>query len=194
MPPRDCPGPTQAAAGRGGENDPDAVRDFNQALMELGALVCTPTSPKCLACPLREGCRSAGTPLVDVLPRKSPKKPPTRVTHDVLAVEKGGAWLFEQRPATGMWAGMWQLPTREDGEADAAWIRARFGIETGPAEPVGSFEHVTTHRLVSVRVARASVVGGRLRPGAGVWRRAGERDDLPVAKPVERVLALLVDA
>ena len=184
----------QAAADRGLKAaDHDAVRDFNQALMELGALVCTPILPKCLACPLRKGCRSAGTPLAELLPRKSPKKRPTRVSHDVLAVEKSGAWLFEQRPATGMWAGMWQLPTREDGEADAGWIRERFGVVVGATEVVGAFEHVTTHRLVSVRVARASVVGGRLRPGAGLWRRANGRDDLPVAKPVERVLAMLVE-
>ena len=182
----------EAAADRGRRaSDPDAVRDFNQALMELGALVCTPTSPKCLACPLRGGCRSAGTPLAERLPVKTPKKKPLRVEHGVLAIERGGRWLFEQRPAAGMWAGMWQTPTREGGEADAAWALDRFGLEVSPPEDLGSFEHATTHRLVTLRVRRASVVGGRLTPGSGVWKRLDDRADLPVAKPVERVILLL---
>ena len=174
--------------------DPDAVRDFNQSLMELGALVCTPTSPGCLGCPLRERCRSAGTVLAERLPVKTPKKKPRRVEHGVLAVERGGRWLFEQRPAEGMWARMWQPPTREGAQADAAWAQERYGLGVGPPEELGSFEHATTHRLVTFRVRRAGVTGGRLRPGRGVWRRLDDRADLPMAKPVERTLAMLRSA
>lgn len=172
--------------------DSDAVRDFNQALMELGALVCTPTSPSCLACPLRERCRSAGTDAVHRLPVKTPKKAPLRVEHHVLAVERGGRWLFERRGPGGMWAGMWQMPTHEGGPADAAWLRARFGLVLGGAvEGLGSFEHVTTHRLVTFHLGRGVAVGGRLRPGTGVWRRLDARGDLPMARPVERVIERL---
>lgn len=180
------------AADRGEKaGDSDAVRDFNQALMELGALVCTPSSPSCLACPLREGCASAGTSAVDRLPVKSPKKKPTVVLHRVLAVEKNGRWLFEQRPDRGMWASMWQMPTREDGPADAPWARARFGLAVTEPEAVGVFEHVTTHRLVRMEVSRAAFARGRLRAGAGRWRALESRGDLPMARPVERVVELL---
>ncbi|BAM03619.1 A/G-specific adenine glycosylase [Phycisphaera mikurensis] len=185
----------RAAADRGAQSgDGEAVRNFNQALMELGALVCTPKRPSCLACPLREACRSAGTARAERLPRKTPKKAPQRVTHEVLAIERGGAWLFEQRPATGMWAGMWQMPTREDGAADADWARERLGlaVRINDGEP-GVFEHATTHRLVGFRVRTGRTVGGRLRPGAGVWRKPGTRSfaQLPVARPVQRIVAMV---
>jgi A/G-specific adenine glycosylase len=87
--------------------------DFNQSLMELGATVCTPKSPKCLVCPVRGECMAfdAGDP--EQLPVKLPKKKPVAVTHLVIAVERGGKYLFEQRPATGLWSNMWQLPTWE---------------------------------------------------------------------------------
>jgi A/G-specific adenine glycosylase len=88
--------------------------DFNQALMELGALVCTPKSPACLTCPLRNRCEGLAQGDPERLPVKRPKKKPKAVTHLVVAVRRNGRYLFEQRPATGLWSNMWQLPTWED--------------------------------------------------------------------------------
>ncbi|PAF28505.1 A/G-specific adenine glycosylase [Paenibacillus sp. 7516] len=90
------------------------ARDFNQALMELGALVCTPKAPHCLTCPVMEQCsgRIAGRELT--LPVKTKAKPP-RPEQRLVALVEGrgehrGQVLVRQRPATGLLARMWELP------------------------------------------------------------------------------------
>lgn len=87
--------------------------DYNQALMELGAMVCTPKLPKCFVCPVREHCRGVQETNPERLPIKLAKKKPKEVTHVVIAAERNGKFLFEQRPSEGLWSNMWQLPTYE---------------------------------------------------------------------------------
>jgi A/G-specific adenine glycosylase len=79
--------------------------DFNQALMELGALVCVPANPRCEVCPLWQVCATRS----DALPLRQRGKP-RHVTQDVLFVRRNGAVLLRQRPTTGLLAGMWELP------------------------------------------------------------------------------------
>ena len=88
--------------------------DYNQALMELGATVCTPKLPKCFVCPVREHCLGIQETNPETLPIKLAKKKPTDVTHIVIAAMRNGKYLFEQRPSQGLWSNMWQLPTREE--------------------------------------------------------------------------------
>lgn len=87
--------------------------DYNQALMELGAMICTPKLPKCFVCPVRVHCRGVQETNPEALPVKLAKKKPTDVTHVVIAAERNGKYLFEKRPSEGLWSNMWQLPTYE---------------------------------------------------------------------------------
>ncbi len=85
--------------------------DYAQAVMDLGATICTPKSPACGICPLRDPCvaRQAGT--APELPKKTPKKPkPTRYGHVYLAQRADGAWLLERRPDKGLLGGMLGWP------------------------------------------------------------------------------------
>ena len=192
--------------------------DFNQAVMELGALVCTPRSPACLVCPLRETCAALAAGLSERLPIKSPRKQPTPATHTVLAIHKGRPgrrhYLFEQRPAAGLWSKMWQMPTVEvEGSARAeptakdpaaehaaraieaaSAVAQRCGLRLSESERVGSFAHATTHREIEFEVWRSAVEGGRLRRGAGSWRKLGHLADLPLARPQMKVVQMLQDA
>jgi A/G-specific adenine glycosylase len=175
--------------------------DFNQALMELGATVCTKGEPKCLLCPLADQCRARATGNAAELPVTSPRRQPLKVIHHVLAIHRNHRYLFQQRDQTGLWAGMWQLPTCEgepgaDPADDAAalqqWVKDRFGLTVEPAAtPLGRFTHQTTHRTIRFLVHPARVTGGRLKPGAGRWRRLDEVTDIPLARPQQRVIALL---
>lgn len=88
--------------------------DYNQAVMELGALVCTPKAPKCFICPVRTLCRAVQEADPQELPIKLAKKKPKEVTHIVIAAERNGRTLLEQRPSDGLWSKMWQLPTWEE--------------------------------------------------------------------------------
>lgn len=88
--------------------------DFNQALMELGALVCTPKSPSCLTCPVMAYCAGRIEGMEDQLPIKSKGKPPRHELRHVALVkgtgENTGKVLVRRRPDTGLLAKMWELP------------------------------------------------------------------------------------
>jgi A/G-specific adenine glycosylase len=166
--------------------------DFNQALMELGATVCTPRSPRCMFCPLREHCSGFAQGVAEGLPRSRPKRKPVSIDHHVIAVQRRGRYLFEQRPDTGLWAGMWQLLSFEQPLPPAPEaVRDRTGLSIEYLATRGAFTHATTHRRVRFHVHHAKVLAGRLRPGAGVWRELDDLDDLPLAIPQWRAIALL---
>jgi A/G-specific adenine glycosylase len=92
----------------------DRVGDFNSALMELGATVCTPRSPQCLICPVRAHCEAFAAGVQERIPAPRKAKPTPLLRRWTFCVERpGGEWLIEQRPSTGRWAGMWQFVTIE---------------------------------------------------------------------------------
>ncbi|MBB6430878.1 A/G-specific adenine glycosylase [Algisphaera agarilytica] len=171
----------------------DAPRDFNQGVMELGATVCTPKSTKCLYCPLHDSCAAHAAGRVAELPVKTPKKKPVAVTHTILAIHRNGKYLFEQRPAKGLWSNMWQMPTLEDSDVSAATetIKNQFGLSISEPEPVSSFTHQTTHRTIQFALTRCEVKSGRLHAKRGEWRPLSKLDDLPLAKPQLTAIDLL---
>jgi A/G-specific adenine glycosylase len=88
-------------------------RHFTQALMELGAMVCTPRNPQCLLCPVREGCVANATGQTGEIPKKRAKKARKQLTIVALWLEYEGQLLVERRQDKGLLAGMWQLPSVE---------------------------------------------------------------------------------
>ena len=182
-------------------------RDFNQSLMELGALICTPRSAKCLYCPLRDGCNAFATGRVAALPVKPPKKRPLAVTHTIVALKRRGRYLFERRPDTGLWAGMWQMPTVEGGVVEDP--RGRVAARLAPQNVVhhfaeryrlafdapqlrATFTHATTHRTIRFDLYHAPVTAGRLPAHRAVWRSLRDLADLPLAKPQRVAVGLLL--
>lgn len=171
--------------------------DFNQAVMELGALVCTKASPSCGACPLSGACDARKADRVGSVPVPVIRKAPVAVHHHVLAIERAGRYLFQQRPSTGLWSNMWQLPTVEDWKAKAETtaitgrVREQFGLVTKNPQPIGTFKHQTTHRTISFHVWKMGVVSGRLRPKAGQWRSMTDLNDLPLPNPQRAAIKIL---
>ncbi|MEM6506191.1 MAG: A/G-specific adenine glycosylase [Planctomycetota bacterium] len=160
--------------------------DYNQALMELGATVCTPKLPQCFVCPVRPHCRGVQEANPETLPVKLPKKKPKEVTHIVIAIERNGKYLFEQRSSEGLWANMWQLPTVEDTEDEVearAWTESRFGITIRKPEPTTVFRHQTTHRTIRFVLLKSGIQAGRLRAKSGFWHRLDRLDHLPMSNP-----------
>jgi A/G-specific adenine glycosylase len=144
----------------------DAPGDFNQALMELGATVCTPTSPACTRCPLADVCQARHANDVDRYPAKSPRSAPIpSAWWGVVLSNKAGAVLLAQRPPTGLLASLWEpplVPQRSDSgpsvpdEVALAFPTAR-GWRAGTA-----VEHVFSHRIFHVDAWHASTHDGDL--------------------------------
>ncbi len=140
----------------------DRPGDFNQALMELGATICTPKRPACDACPIADRCvaRDLGTQEQRPLPMK--RAPVPERTVDVAVVLAGGDHtLLVRRPETGLLAGMWEFPV----PADHAWVRELADA----ADPVAELEavvHVFTHLKVTY-VPTVYALAIPARPGDG---------------------------
>jgi A/G-specific adenine glycosylase len=115
----------QAAAATG---EPDACSDFNQALMELGALVCTPRDPACDRCPLARGCagRKSGDPRAFPATAARPRTSVRRFV--VLVAQAGDRFCVRQRPATAVNGGLWEFPNVEIEDPGAG-----AGASSGPA-------------------------------------------------------------
>jgi A/G-specific adenine glycosylase len=128
------------------------------------------------------------------LPRRSPRRAPRQVEHHTIAIERGGRFLVQQRPAKGLWSSMWQLPTAEDLPAPvaagdvAAWVSRQLGPRLATPRIVRRFTHQTTHRTIRFLVWSAAWHAGRIRSSAGVWRRLDDLDDLPLARPQQRIV------
>ena len=118
--------------------------DYTQAIMDLGATVCTPKKPLCLYCPMQKNCKAHQQGLEQELPYKKPKKAvPTRFAK-VLLVQFNDEWLWQQRPSTGLWGGLWCLPIVEQ-DAEFQNLCAQLDLKTVQAqvEISHSFTHFT---------------------------------------------------
>ena len=132
----------------------DAPGDFNQALMELGALVCTPGQPGCGGCPLRKLCLGfqAGDPAR--LPTKAPKKERRQCQLTLaLAQNESGSWLLQKRPEQGVLAGLWQPPVLAEAALSAPealaqmqkWLPGAALLEEKPLKAKHIFTHLEWH-------------------------------------------------
>lgn len=130
---------------------PEAPGDYNQALMELGALVCVPNgAPLCGQCPLAELCQARAAGTADQLPHKAAPKPRKLVDMTVALVESPDGFLLQQRPAKGLLAGLWQPVLWEGaalapGEVGAALAALGLeGIDAAP-QPLEKAKHIFSH-------------------------------------------------
>ena len=168
--------------------------DWNQALMELGATVCTPRSPACERCPWERLCEARQAGREGVLPRARPRPVSLQVELAVAWVERAGEVLLERRPAGGRMAGLWQLPTIELAGAGTArcglfdpdWPGGA-GIRTGA--DLGEVRHtITRHRI------RARLLAGRLsgplpgRPAGLEWIPRARMADLGLTGMTRKIL------
>ncbi len=144
---------------------PGRAGDWNQALMDLGARICTPKKPRCGACPLAPGCLAHKRGEAEALPRKKKKRPPEPVRGAWGALVRGGRLLLVRRPRGGLLGGMWALPgSLELGDAPprqgllAAFERT-LGLRLSGGQELGSVVHVFTHRRLTLSVWEVEAEG-----------------------------------
>jgi A/G-specific adenine glycosylase len=187
--------------GRGGQGVRGEAGEFNEALMELGATVCTPRNPKCDVCPLAKYCEAKKRDLQDQLPIKTKRKPLPH--HDVTAavIRKKGRLLIAQRPLGGRLGGLWEFPGGkvESGETLKQCLRREIKEELSIRIKVGrqitSIDHAYTHFKITLHAFECELMSGKpqaLQVQDFKWVRMNELKKFAFAKTDLRIISALV--
>lgn len=175
-----------------------APGEFNQALMDLGALICTAREPRCLICPLAGECRAFQQGRQTSLPVFPPHRAGEKVTDVCAVIEHNNRWLMAKHTDGRLWRGLWGFPRVrvEEGETlEQATHRAAttVGAHVDGCEVVATIRHAVMHYSVTLHAIRC-----RLRephPEAGNtlrWVSPQEAQKLPLPSPVRRVVNKLI--
>lgn len=133
---------------------------LNQSLMELGALICTPRSPNCPACPGSRLCVARKKGLQDQLPNLRKRETATARRFIAFVVERDGKFLVRQRPAGVVNAHLWEFPNEEIGAraCDPQQVAAKlFGLRTKEAQPYCTIKHSITRYRITLEAWRAEL-------------------------------------
>lgn len=174
--------------------DRAAPGDWNQAVMELGATVCTPRDPSCATCPLRTACRARALGIQERLPEAKPRRQPVDVTVAAAIVESEGRVLLVRRPAGRLMGGMWEVPqTSLESRGLPDLIRdveQRHGLQIVPDELKIKARHAITFRRIRVEAYRARLVGALPDdPGRYRWAAPDELASLPMSSMTRKILS-----
>lgn len=141
---------------------PDDVRHFNQAIMELGALVCTPTNPKCSECPVHNQCQAYGLDMQDQLPTKT-KKARSKDTHMGVAILRLNKKTLFIKNHKGLLSGLWGLPAIEGhNQAEAKnnlfkAIKEEYQLNIEKYKKLGEETHIFTHKTWKMLIYEVDV-------------------------------------
>lgn len=166
---------------------PERAGDFNEALMDLGADVCIPKSPRCRECPLRGECMAFEKGLQDKLPLRTKKKPQLLQEAACGIIMKEGKVLLHKRPSRGMLASMWEFPMILSESAETSRAELESLLQSEAEELVWKYKHVFTHRIWMMKAytMKSCVVP----KGEYRWFTAEENKEIPLAGPHAKLAA-----
>lgn len=187
---------------------------FNQALMDLGATVCVPTSPNCGQCPVRALCTAFERNLVADIPMAKKRSEPTRLYEAAVAIARSGKYLMRQRRDAEWWTGLWDFPrvrlenAPHDAQAtaslfdeldsDVRTLERRLCDETGMTVQLRQPHKIITHAVTRYRIRLACYVAvsakGRPRTHAGYrWIKTADMAELPMTRTARQFANSLQD-
>ncbi len=167
------------------------VETYTQALMDLGATVCTRTAPRCDACPVRSDCVARKRKLTEKLPAPRPRKSvPMRET-TWLVLRHAGKVLLERRPSRGIWGGLWSFP--ELNGLNAARACGQAGCRVRSTRALETIEHGFTHFRLQIRPVLCDVerAAPRAEQAGRMWIGIDDAQGAAVPKPVRTLLERL---
>jgi len=162
----------------------------NEALMELGAVICTPRAPRCEECPVRRHCMAHAQGRAEEIPAPRRRAPRSSRHYHVLVCRRGERVLLEPRPEGGLFGGFWQPPTLE---AEHAMTSGEVAERSGfSVTPLTTFRHETTHVSLSVHVYRGVARGKK---GVNrIWQALDSIHARPLSRAHRKALEIALDA
>jgi A/G-specific adenine glycosylase len=175
------------------EHTPRArVADYTQAIMDLGATLCTRGRPACTVCPLASDCAAARHGTQALYPARRPKRERALRRVAVLVVRApDGRVLLERRPASGVWGGLYSLPELQPEDSPRAWCARMLGAAVAAERGLATIEHAFTHfdldlapRLLELAASPSALMDR----DDWHWCRPGTTLDVGVPAPVATLL------
>jgi A/G-specific adenine glycosylase len=168
------------------------VGRYNQAMMDLGATLCTRAAPRCTRCPLAQRCIALRQGRPTAYPAPRPKRDnPVRHTRMLLVADPGGRVLLERRPPAGIWGGLWAPPELAVGEAAEDWCRSRLGSRVVRLEMLAPRRHSFSHFHLDIEPLAVQLAGPPARiaddPGQA-WVDPTAPSDIGLPAPIRRLL------
>jgi A/G-specific adenine glycosylase len=165
---------------------------FNQAMMDIGSLVCTRSRPGCDRCPVSASCLARAEGRQAALPQRKPRRErPHRAVQMLIVRNDAGDLLLERRPPTGIWGGLWSFPEVQMGDDFLSWCTDKLGIEPGRSEELPVRRHEFTHFTLDihpVHIRAKNLVEGIMEGGGRVWYKPQQSPAIGLAAPVTRLV------
>jgi len=171
------------------------VADYTQAIMDLGATVCTRSKPRCHDCPVNKSCCACRDGVVANYPTPKPKKTlPVRQSLLLMVVDEKGSVLLEQRPPTGIWGGLWSFPQLEEGVDIPRWCEQNFNLKIDQIQAWPKKRHTFSHFYLDYTPVYAKLtqtLPSVMEPNGRVWYNLQKPDERGLAAPIKRLLVQL---
>ena len=172
------------------------VATYTQAIMDLGATVCTRRRPSCTMCPVARDCSARQAGIEDRLPVPRPKRNrPSRTATVLVVIDPDGRVLLERRPDHGVWGGLYSFPELPDGENAEQWCERRLGARVSSVEARDPVPHSMTHFDLVLAPLEVRLAGSPNRVGDGrdrIWHDPATVQAVGVAAPIAAALRRFV--
>lgn len=169
--------------------------EYSQAMMDLGATLCTRAKPACERCPLAADCEALAQGEPQSFPGRKPRKTlPVKSTSFLMASTSNGDIWLERRPGAGIWGGLWCFPELDDAARAADWCIDRWGVAPDSIEVWPEFRHTFSHYHLDIRPVRVILPGlpaAVMEAPDQLWYNRGLPAAVGLAAPVASLLARL---
>lgn len=174
----------------------ERAADYTQAIMDLGAIICTRHQPKCSICPLNIGCQAYLENRVNEFPEKNirKKQPLVEIKMFIFHNKQNNTVLLEKRPPTGVWGGLWSLPESQEEENSSVLAQKYPGCKVLNAINLASFRHIFTHfklRVTPVYIDHFHWPDRVMDSAQTIWYNLAAPERIGLARPVQELLKRL---
>ena len=172
----------------------DNCAEYNQAMMDLGATVCTRSRPACASCPLSEVCIANASGTVSRYPGKKPRKTKPRKTTRMILVRCGKTVYLQKRPAQGIWGGLYSFPELTIDDEIEAWCERQFQSRPSTIRECDIYRHSFTHFDLDIHPVEVSLVSNTViatDAEDALWYQPATPQKVGLAAPVRALIDAL---